>query len=173
MMPLLKHEMSSAGSAGSPGPAYSRMPGDASLPIHALLSSSKPSPPAAYEQRPMHFFGQPARRDVFSATHAPGPGAMGVITARTTSFGQIFVIRLVGSHRRINNVIASLLPQPTRDERGPVCDIHYVTEEVFRVHGGKTLLGACHKPGWSGQAGTTTTSASQAGLAYLSQPQDS
>ncbi|KAF3360601.1 Protein transport protein SEC24 [Verticillium dahliae VDG1] len=80
MMPLLKHEMSSAGSAGSPGPAYSRMPGDASLPIHALLSSSKPSPPAAYEQRPMPFFGQPAKHDVFSATHVPGPDAMGVIT---------------------------------------------------------------------------------------------
>ncbi|TGJ82562.1 hypothetical protein E0Z10_g6233 [Xylaria hypoxylon] len=50
--PSLKHEQSSYGSTSSASPYPPRTPSDASLPIHALLSSKPESPVSSYVQTP-------------------------------------------------------------------------------------------------------------------------
>ncbi len=75
-MATLQHEHSSAGSTSS-GSSYGfpRTPTDASLPIHALLGSSKPTHPFDPIQRPQAFRGDPVPveyKPVYSTPHVNG-----------------------------------------------------------------------------------------------------
>ncbi|EGY18635.1 uncharacterized protein VDAG_09161 [Verticillium dahliae VdLs.17] len=82
-MPLLKHKMSS-----NSGFSYNRTPSDASLPIHALLSSSRSGSSPPFESYSMPFYGQQTTSDQtlpFPAT-TPISGATGVVSGRPTAY---------------------------------------------------------------------------------------
>ncbi|KAI0863298.1 hypothetical protein F4860DRAFT_80772 [Xylaria cubensis] len=76
--PSLKHEQSSShGSISSSTPPHlPRTPSDASLPIHALLSSKPEPPPPLYVQTPQtHFMtGQVSQVSLHSTQHGRTPG---------------------------------------------------------------------------------------------------